>query len=294
MFTKQIALAALLALLVFVTPASVLADCPGDMNSDNFLDFVDVEAFLGCMLGPGVPLDPGCEPGDIDLDADADMADFAAVQVAFGTSCDPQEVVLRDSIGTDNTTTNDNFPFATYKISDSAHVIIPAVVTAPSNLSLGTLRLVVAQMTTPLVWENFDYYVRVWSDLPTAISQPLSGNIANVFFAAPSFGPDIFGVTGNFGSLGITATYEIQFDLSSAGIVLNAGETRAIGISITTDGCDGGFGQSGCLGIMETTEVGDSDTQISPILSGGWRYVTSSSFSRHDGRVAWDIRGMAR
>lgn len=55
----------------------------GDADGDGDIDVRDFEEFLGCFTGPGVPIDDPCRPFDFDRDADADYADFAAMQVKF-------------------------------------------------------------------------------------------------------------------------------------------------------------------------------------------------------------------
>ncbi|MDX2198771.1 MAG: hypothetical protein SF069_07350 [Phycisphaerae bacterium] len=287
MLTKQIALAALLAMLVFVTPASVLADCPGDMNSDNLLDFVDVEAFLGCMLGPDVPLDPGCEPGDIDLDADADMADFAAVQVAFGTSCDPQEIVLRDSIGGDNTSTNGNRWYTSqYEdfISKSKSDVMVLQGLPNSNVKLTSLRGIVSGIN--LNFSMQDWNIGVWSSENAILVNSHHGDVTNASFDTPTSGPNVYGQD----LLGGT-TYEVQFDISAANIVIPAGQSIFIGLQAQAYD----ISYSGTVGIMESTELGNQEKQYYDQWPGGWCYTDDPNcFSavHYDGRFAIEVRGV--
>lgn len=58
---------------------------PGDMNLDGIVNMTDVDLFLPCMLGPGIPVQGGCRVGDTDLDGDVDLHNFAVLQVNFGT-----------------------------------------------------------------------------------------------------------------------------------------------------------------------------------------------------------------
>ncbi len=58
--------------------------CAGDLDMDGDTDIDDFAIFAGCMDGPGQPLAPGCEETDFDGDGDVDMADFAAFQIGFG------------------------------------------------------------------------------------------------------------------------------------------------------------------------------------------------------------------
>lgn len=54
-----------------------------DSNADGVFDLADVGAFLDCMEGPGVTLDPPCAPSDTDQDVDADLKDVAFLQAAY-------------------------------------------------------------------------------------------------------------------------------------------------------------------------------------------------------------------
>ncbi|MEW6198268.1 MAG: hypothetical protein AB1601_06340 [Planctomycetota bacterium] len=53
---------------------------PADLDGDGDVDADDLNAFGGCMTGPGGSVSPGCEPADADGDGDADLTDFAALQ----------------------------------------------------------------------------------------------------------------------------------------------------------------------------------------------------------------------
>lgn len=62
---------------------------PGDMDGDADVDLADLAVFVGCLAGPGVPEPPpGCAPeafarADTDYDSDVDLADFDAFQASF-------------------------------------------------------------------------------------------------------------------------------------------------------------------------------------------------------------------
>lgn len=77
----------MLALLVggtvmFFLPlfASGVPHFPGDLDGDTDVDGYDVNAFLGCISGPGVSMDSLCEEADINSDGDVDQDDFGLIQ----------------------------------------------------------------------------------------------------------------------------------------------------------------------------------------------------------------------
>ena len=56
----------------------------GDFDHDEDVDLFDLEAYYGCVTGPGGgPLDEGCAIFDFDYDEDVDFADFGGYQAAF-------------------------------------------------------------------------------------------------------------------------------------------------------------------------------------------------------------------
>jgi hypothetical protein len=58
----------------------------GDLNSDDVVDAADFANFCVCLTGPGIEVAGGCAGADLDFDRDADLADFAALQLRFGVS----------------------------------------------------------------------------------------------------------------------------------------------------------------------------------------------------------------
>ena len=66
-------------------------DPAGDLNGDKVIDLADYARFDECMTAPRIwgtksNTIPGCELLDFDRDWDADLADYAAFQNAFGTA----------------------------------------------------------------------------------------------------------------------------------------------------------------------------------------------------------------
>ncbi len=56
---------------------------PGDCDADGDLDLDDHALFVGCLGGPGLPVEPDCSCSDLNADGFADLADFAAWQAAL-------------------------------------------------------------------------------------------------------------------------------------------------------------------------------------------------------------------
>ncbi|MCP4589575.1 MAG: hypothetical protein GY842_02405 [bacterium] len=56
---------------------------PGDLDLDGDVDLADYAEFAVCFAGPGGGMSPGCDAADLDCDNDADLLDFAAFQAAF-------------------------------------------------------------------------------------------------------------------------------------------------------------------------------------------------------------------
>ena len=58
---------------------------PGDCNATGIADLLDHADFADCLTGPGggLPM-PDCNCFDVDGDDDADLLDFAELQVALG------------------------------------------------------------------------------------------------------------------------------------------------------------------------------------------------------------------
>lgn len=67
-------------MLVVPLVAFGIPNFPGDLDGDTDVDGYDVNAFLGCISGPGVPGDGLCDEADINGDDDVDQDDFGLVQ----------------------------------------------------------------------------------------------------------------------------------------------------------------------------------------------------------------------
>ncbi len=56
---------------------------PGDIDLDGDVDLDDFAAFDACVTGPGGLIEPGSGLGDLDRDLDIDLADLALLQLSF-------------------------------------------------------------------------------------------------------------------------------------------------------------------------------------------------------------------
>jgi hypothetical protein len=56
---------------------------PGDMDLDGDVDLNDFATFANCYMGASVPPAPGCEICDLDGDNDVDLADFSTFAVNY-------------------------------------------------------------------------------------------------------------------------------------------------------------------------------------------------------------------
>jgi hypothetical protein len=58
----------------------------GDMNGSGTVDLEDVDAFVGCVAGPGGSAAGGCDCADADFDGDVDLRDFGGFQQRWAGS----------------------------------------------------------------------------------------------------------------------------------------------------------------------------------------------------------------
>jgi len=265
----------------------------GDLNCDGVVSLLDVPPFVLGLIDPAAyaVAFPACDVtrADVDGNAENDGRDIKAF-VSLLLSPPPQEIVLRDSIGTSSASTDGNISFSSWHNLGGSNVKVTAEVSAPQDLTLKSVRVIGSKATTALTFAGIDYAIRVWSSVNAALAQPLNGDIANIVFDNPSVGPTVWGLTGNMPGIGVVTSYEFKFDLSPYGVSIPAGATRLIGLHFVTNGCATG---AGCLGVLESTDTGISDRQMGPTMPGGWVWIGDSTYSIHDGRAAWDIRALA-
>jgi len=290
--------AALMLLAAFVAMSGRAARvdaAQGDLNCDGVVSLLDVPPFVLGLIDPAAyaVAFPACDVtrADVDGNAENDGRDIKAF-VSLLLSPPPQEIVLRDSIGINSGTTDGNLAFANWRLNPS-WFLIPFYITAPQDLTLTEFRAITCRINSgTLNYSNYNYYFRGWSSQAAYNSNPAQGNLFNVFFDAPSSGPVAFGNTGVLPSIGIAVTtYDIRFDLSSAGLNLAGGQS----IIVVLDADRTNNPSSALpLAILESVETGDADslcTNSSPppnclsLINHSWRL--------HAGRAAVSIKGVS-
>lgn len=268
----------------------------GDLNCDGVVSVLDVPPFVLGLIDPAAyaVAFPTCDVtrADVDGNAETDGRDIKAF-VSLLLSPPPQEIVLRDSIGTSSGWTDGNLPWDTWSgWNHQSWALSPITITSPVSLTLTEFRAITSQMTyTPINYSGYDYYIRGWT--PSGFDQnPLSGNLFNIQFDAPTIGPSQFGTTGELPFEGTFSTYYIGFDLSGAGVHLSAGET----VIVTLDAYTGGYQEYGVMGILESQESGTSDLWCSESLLPPSCYTIDDygpPWNRWHGRLAVRIVGQS-
>lgn len=217
--------------------------------------------------------------------------DFNDLILKITSSCAVgQEIVLRDSIGSDNSSTNGNLAWSNYRMTQhAAFYMTPITVIPQQSMVLRRYRVIVTrQGYNQIDWASQYFQLRVWTSMQALLSNPTFGNVANVALPSASPAPPIFGQTG-MSSLGIRNTHELSFDLLTFNLQLAAGQSYVIGFEAKTIN-----GTYGLLGTMESTEPGICDTQVGTTGTPpptSWP-TTDLGIHRHSGRYAIELRGV--
>jgi len=219
-------------------------------------------------------------------------ADYQDLVLKIRTGCPiGSEVVLRDSIGTDNSWTNGNFPFISNQNPGFFWQSSAGFVSANESLILKDISVIFGRMSTTDNFSQLDYVIRVWSSLSSAETNPNLGNVANIIFTAPTQGPTPWGQTGDqppAGVIGVQPTWKLAFDISSSNIQMLTGQTYLIAVQIQT----GGATQGGIWGIMESSELGNTDLwcdDSAPCTL--WVNIADDPYSLWNGRLALKVSG---
>ncbi|MBY0113408.1 MAG: hypothetical protein K2Y21_11340 [Phycisphaerales bacterium] len=283
---------------------SCRADLTGDgvVDDSDFVQFADAYNTLDCS-DPAMAA--GC-PADLNSDAFVDDADFVLFASAYNELlCPAGEVVLRDSIGPDNTMTNGGrvVPITTSSLNGVTHV---AFTLSPSeSIALKDIAIVVgsAYSNPDIDWSEYDYQVRIWSSPQARASSPQMGDVLNCQFSFPSNFLSNEHVPPTFGSaVGIppfnhpTQTRILVFDLLNdmqAGcppVVLNTGGVYPITIqAIRVPSANSQ------MGIVTSLESGEADIRYTTSTPSGLPVTNFSATATHSpltGRVAYRVTGL--
>jgi hypothetical protein len=199
--------------------------CPADLTNDgvvddsDFVQFADAYNTLDC-ADPAMPA--GC-PADLNADVFVDDSDFVLFATAYNELlCPPGEVILRDSIGPDNTLTNGQRVVNTWVSSPPSYDYVSFSIVPDHDIVISELLVVVASPTgsSPgIVWSAFDYIVRIWNSPQARSSNPIVGNVLDFMFPYPSNFPDNDHAPTMFGNaVGVvpfnlgTSSFLISFD----------------------------------------------------------------------------------
>jgi len=271
-------------LLAACTGVATAQPCsPADFTGDGTLDFFDVSSFLNAFAS-------GDLAADMNDDTVLDFFDVSSFLNTFAAGC-PTEIVLRDSIGPDNSSTN-GLAAAGFEITSAGGGSYVAIdLSGLQAMTLSTLRVILVNggVDPVIQWQNKDYVLMLWDSYAEAQIDPLcqSGDTCQqIVLDTPTAGPTSFGSTA-IDFLGARTTYEVTFDLSQAGLVVENGQSLFIGFAIRDDTVHGDL-----LGVMEAIEA-EPFTDRGWISTQGWDFTSNYSWMRADGRLAISISGIA-
>jgi len=201
------------------------------------------------------------------------------------------ELILRDSIGPDNTMTNGNLPIPNWRVgSPPPYYVVLVSVTAPQEIVLSEWRAILAPYS-PIgpTFSEWDYALRVWSSMPAYLASPFSGDVTNIAFDTPTVGPTLFGTSGPIpnSDWGSMTTWDFRFDLTSAQIQIPAGATRIVALEVSILSSQ----TSAALGCVESSEPGPSDGFCSGGLPDCPIPVADHPWSINSGRIGVAILG---
>jgi hypothetical protein len=280
--------------------------CPADLTNDgvvddsDFVQFADAYNTLDC-ADPAMPA--GC-PADLNADLFVDDSDFVLFATAYNELlCPPGEVILRDSIGPDNTLTNGGrvLPITT---TNSGGVVYVSFSVAPSeSITLKEVAVVVASPTqVPVIqWGVFDYQVRIWSSPEARSASPNIGDLMNCQFPFPSNLPSNGGIPPVFGSAVGSAPFNqavqshlLKFDVlgdanaSCAPAMLHSGGIYPIAIQAIRPPQD-----SSTVGVVTSLQTGEIDVRYTLSNPSG---TPVTAFSTPElpltGRVGYRVVGL--
>ncbi len=196
------------------------------------------------------------------------------------------EVVLRDSIGSGNSSTNNNWVFS--NTQTSSYMFIPTAIMAGDSLTLSDFRVISGGLLGSVNYAGYDFTLRVWSSLSALQASPTLGDVLNYTYDNPTTGPTDFGVVRYFGAGGFTTSYNLSFDLLPRNITISSGQTLYVGVQFWTSST----AANGVASIPETWEAQQSDIRYGNSLPGGSEIIDLHPNSLWTGRMAFAVRGI--
>ena len=131
-------------------------------------------------------------------------------------------------------------------------------------------------------WSNFDFRVGIWSSLPAFITSPTTGDVATVFFNAPTGGSTS---TRDATTRGGRPAYYLRFCLTNTPVTLRADHTYLVGFAASTFVWDNGE-----LFVPTAPTSGPSDVQAGDLVPGGWTYLTNAGgLTIYSGQLATEL-----
>jgi hypothetical protein len=217
--------------------------------------------------------------------------DFDDLMVKITTACqNGSEVLVRDSLNSFYTNENTaQWGSTAFTPSYDTWYQTLFEISPQETITLSKLKGVAAPFNPTFDVNGLDYRIRVWTDLNSALANPLNGNVADVFLSTPLSTPTATGgLSVDLQPWGPQPLYEFQFDITSFGVVIPAGQSRVISIQFESPTA----GAAGEWGWVESSEPGVSD-----ISFGGevpWDYIVNiPDYHFFDGRLAIEVRGQS-
>jgi len=203
--------------------------------------------------------------------------DFNDLIVSITTDCNnAAEVVLRDSIGPDNALTNGQRVISSWVTSISGYDYVSFSLTPAESVTLTELTAVIGSpfgQSPAIVWNAFNYFVKIWSSPQARVLLPTIGDVMNCAFPFPSnfssndYVPPVFGgafaqAPFNWETGSYLATFNLLNDpnVSCPVVNLQSGVEYAFAIQPIRPSF-----VNTSMGVVTSREVGTTD----------WRYLNS-------------------
>jgi hypothetical protein len=227
-----------------------------DWDADGDVDLDDYREFAACLLGPTVPLDPGCEVFDGNLDDRVDAWDFGGFQRAFTGPVEPGVITRTQLAGNPL----DEYPFFEYvkAFNEDAAVELAIDPTRYPDIVGRTADLYVVEAKSAGGWAVDPALVDETPDGPETVTFGGTTIQENRFLIASPFDLDsavFVEATGDFTGLG--HGYDVVVDVNQNGELDNG------------DYIDGLSREAGMYVVHDTTQPGPLAVTEVPSYSVG-------------------------